>query len=51
MIVKCDCKHEGQDALHGKGNRVGNKTTKNQTRCTVCLSQNNIKEIDKVNKK
>lgn len=40
-IIKCTCDHEGQDSLHGKKNRVANKTvktsgTKEVYRCTVC---------------
>ena len=36
-ILKCTCKHEGQDELHGKGMRVFNSTSKDDTyRCTVC---------------
>lgn len=41
MIVKCLCSHEGQDMLHGKGNRVANKTKQanpDKYRCTVCSS-------------
>ena len=38
MIDKCDCKHEGQDMLHGRNNRVfnlcGSKADK--IRCSVC---------------
>lgn len=36
MIGKCTCKHEYQDQKHGKGNRVFNKTMKNDYRCTIC---------------
>lgn len=36
MIVKCVCKHEQQDNLHGKGKRVANETAKGEYRCTVC---------------
>lgn len=46
IIMKCTCKHEGQDELHGKGMRVWNKTTKGKAassadvwRCTVCRSE------------
>ena len=43
MIKKCTCKHEGQDKLHGAGNRVFNLTQKGGGtvkvhRCTVCCS-------------
>lgn len=41
MIKKCTCKHEDQDQMHGKGNRVHNPTkedrsTPSKWRCTVC---------------
>ena len=40
MILRCDCKHEGQDSLHGKGNRVFNPISKpGFYRCTVCLKE------------
>lgn len=32
----CTCKHESQDALHGKGIRVKNLTKDKKHRCTVC---------------
>lgn len=35
-IRSCKCINEGQDALHGTGNRVFNKTAKDDLRCTVC---------------
>lgn len=40
-VKPCSCKHESQDALHGKGQRVMNLTkkmngTKKMHRCTVC---------------
>ena len=34
-IMKCKCKHEGQDRIHGKGERVHNEATTG-FRCTVC---------------
>ncbi len=44
MIVSCKCKHDGQDKLNGKGNRVANVAVKLTidskrpvSRCTVCL--------------
>lgn len=37
-IKKCTCKHEGQDELHGKGNRVFNQDAKKNYTCTVCGS-------------
>lgn len=42
IIQLCSCKHEGQDNLHGKGNRVKNslanagKDSGPKYRCTVC---------------
>lgn len=37
-IVKCSCSHEYQDKLHGKGNRVANKSAATPPKyvCTVC---------------
>ena len=49
MIGKCVCKHDGQDALHGKGKRVFNPTLKTKApdlityRCTVCTKEKKIK--------
>lgn len=39
-ILPCICQHKAQDELHGKGNRVYNKTT-SQYRCTVCAALKN----------
>ena len=41
MIMKCDCKNDPQDEVHGTGRRVHNKTEKGKSgppiyRCTVC---------------
>jgi len=36
VIMKCTCKHVGQDQLHGKGNRVFNLMADGKARCTVC---------------
>jgi hypothetical protein len=42
MIKRCECKHEDQDKIHGKGNRVHNERTEGSVRkgkgyrCTVC---------------
>ena len=33
---KCNCKHEQQDKLHGKNNRVMNEKFNGKYRCTVC---------------
>jgi len=41
-IKECNCKHESQDAIHGKQMRVHNQTKVKKTesatkdRCTVC---------------
>ena len=34
-VKRCTCKHEGQDALYGKSNRLMNQFNKGY-RCTVC---------------
>ena len=34
-VRSCNCKHESQDILHGKSQRVHNKCSKGH-RCTVC---------------
>ena len=47
MIAKCNCTHENQDILHGKGNRVCNSTLKGNLRCTICLKEQASKEISK----
>lgn len=45
MIIKCTCKHEGQDRLHGVGNRVANPVKAKMSgetsryRCTVCKTE------------
>lgn len=36
-IKPCTCKHQAQDELHGKQNRVHNPTAKGM-KCTVCGS-------------
>ncbi len=41
MIKRCTCSHISQDKLHGKNNRVFNKTksspgVQDTYRCTVC---------------
>jgi len=45
MKVKCNCKHEGQDKLHGKDIRIATPINSSKTlgqlkkvRCTVCGS-------------
>lgn len=35
VIKHCTCKHDAQDAMYGKGNRVMNECNKG-VRCTVC---------------
>jgi hypothetical protein len=34
-VKSCNCKHEYQDAVYGKGQRVHNPSTKGH-RCSVC---------------
>ena len=41
MILPCNCSHNSQDELYGKGNRVYNKCKSTSSgmdkyRCTVC---------------
>ena len=39
FTAQCSCKHEQQDKIHGKGNRVFNWSFKGDAgRCTVCGS-------------
>jgi hypothetical protein len=45
-IMKCECKHEEQDKLYGKGMRVHNPAPQkgaspNRVRCTVCRKERN----------
>lgn len=47
MKLKCNCKHQEQDKIHGEGRRVHNKILKSkgaqQTyRCTVCGSEKTV---------
>lgn len=35
-IKACKCRHPAQDALHGAGQRVHNKSAKGALKCTVC---------------
>lgn len=51
MILYCNCNHAGQDALHGKGNRVHNALLKKQGvtqkyRCTVCKTEREAPQKD-----
>lgn len=44
MILKCDCKHDAQDRIHGPGRRVHNEkqgkgAQKGVYRCTVCKKE------------
>lgn len=54
MISKCDCKHDYQDSVYGKNNRVHNQSGKvTEIHCTVCGKTNRMKEeiiIKKENK-
>ncbi len=38
-IIKCDCQHEDQDKMYGKGNRVHNETRGGKWRCTICKKE------------
>jgi len=35
-IISCTCTNAFQDKQHGHGKRVGNYTSKQTARCTVC---------------
>lgn len=52
MKIKCTCKHDGQDALHGAQTRIANTTAKRNekevaVRCTVCKTLHNV-QLSKV---
>lgn len=36
FILQCNCNHEFQDAIYGKGNRIHNVTEEGKAYCTVC---------------
>lgn len=36
QIIKCRCRHEYQDQLYGRGNRVHNPVGNGSWTCTVC---------------
>lgn len=44
MILSCDCRSPGQDALHSPGKRVHNPMTSGsgKARCTVCLKEQTL---------
>lgn len=47
MKVKCNCKHEFQDATHGVGTRIANPTKHRdekhtEVRCTVCKTLHRV---------
>lgn len=50
MIMRCNCAHAGQDALHGAGMRVCNeiktKGGAKEYRCTVCLTKHTGKAAE-----
>lgn len=53
-IMKCKCKHEAQDELHGMGMRVHNHvpataTKPDRYRCMVC--KNEVSKIESSSKK
>ena len=51
-VMQCNCKHDSQDQLYGKGMRVFNeigKTGNDGYRCTVCGKE--IKEGGSTKKK
>lgn len=42
FVSKCNCEHEGQDSMYGKGNRVFNNGLKS-AKCTVCGATREVK--------
>lgn len=38
-VLKCNCPHEMQDRIHGRGMRLHNPCKENEYRCTVCGDQ------------
>lgn len=49
MKINCNCDCKGQDALHGKGVRIGNKTSNkdgNVYRCTSCQKEHRVAKKD-----
>jgi hypothetical protein len=52
MLMKCSCRHTGQDNLHGEGIRVFNKVSKeNSFRCSVCKTEKGAGTTDDPKKK
>lgn len=48
-ILTCVCVHESQDKLHGKQQRVFNRTRKESGtvyRCTVCLNEKTLSSFN-----
>lgn len=49
-VLQCNCKHEGQDKLHGYSNRVFNEEVKGRSqeyksmKCTVCGTTKRVKK-------
>lgn len=54
MILKCTCPHEGQDRLHGLGNRVHNEMKESggtvSHRCTICCKEKTANSASFVSK-
>lgn len=51
-VVPCNCKHEQQDELYGKGRRLANYSAKQgEYRCTVCGTNHRTGNSDSVVKK
>lgn len=49
-VMNCKCNHQGQDQIHGKGQRVFNKTVKGY-RCTVCSTDKMGTKVFKAKKR
>lgn len=53
-IISCECKHVGQDNLHGPGRRVYNQTREQDGkvwRCSICLKTKTVGGEDDSKKK
>ena len=51
VIAKCDCVHEYQDKIHGKGKRLMNEDKSGDVKCTVCGKKSSVSKSEKKGKK
>lgn len=45
IIMKCNCEHEFQDEVYGKGMRVHNVSPSGKAACTVCCPSLRSKQV------